>query len=823
MMNDILFGNNNREMIKKITKRELAAEKKRNFFIIMAILLTTFMLTSVFSIGVSCYDTVAMSKKRIEGSLSQMGFGGPTEEQIAKIYTLDYVKTVGLGAIVAETEEISGIGTAVIAYVDRAQWEEMFCPAYTDLEGYYPEKEEEIMLSRYLLEALGIENAKVGMTISLSFNLEGVTVTKDFILSCIYTEYSHGRPGSQIAVYCSEIFAKNCHALETANIVVNLIFREGNVEDNLERLKADLPFYEEQPYVVSPAFTGTQVSASAYIVLGVLILFFMLAGYLLIYNVMYLSVAKDVRFFGMLKTVGATPKQIKRIVIRQVMSLCLIGIPLGCLAATLFSLLIVPAIVINSGIHTGAVISFSPLIYMGAIIFSLLTAWIGAVTPAKKAADISPIEALHYAGGSTGKTRVRHPVRGKPFYIAFRNVFRDRKRAAIVMLSLFLGLTIFTGVVLVVNGIDMERYLDEEYEYDFFFTGDMVQAYFLKEDFVSRVQQSEGIEDSSLVQISYVELRASESLQAYAEQLAENSGAGVESIIENDVFFQGHTLKGIDMFLFDKINEGLDEPVDRESFERGETAIINVTDETLLDCFAGMPDLEVRREGDKEFKTFFVGSVVKLPPSRAASFQYSSVEILVSDSFMDHYVEDPQLLSLGINAEDAYEESLNETFKEILGEEHVLMISRYEGRKSMQDTQMILLVLGSSISFVLGFIGIFNFINVMSVGIMSRRHEIAALESIGMSKKQLRSMLRYEGLGYAAVTLFAAMTVGNLIGIWFFRYFQENLMKYVVFMYPVMPVIAVYVVVAAICLITPEVVYRGISKDTLVERLRRID
>lgn len=186
-------------------------------------------------------------------------------------------------------------------------------------------------------------------------------------------------------------------------------------------------------------------------------------------------------------------------------------------------------------------------------------------------------------------------------------------------------------------------------------------------------------------------------------------------------------------------------------------------------------------------------------------------------------MEEPQLLSLGINAEDAYEEPLNDIFKEILGEEHVLMVSRYEGRKSMQDTQMILLVLGSSVSFVLGFIGIFNFINVMSVSIMSRRHEIAALESIGMSKKQLRSMLRYEGLGYAAVTLFAAMTVGNLIGIWFFRYFQENLMKYVVFMYPVMPVIAVYVVVAAICLITPEVVYRGISKDTLVERLRRID
>ena len=54
-----------------------------------------------------------------------------------------------------------------------------------------------------------------------------------------------------------------------------------------------------------------------------------------------------------------------------------------------------------------------------------------------------------------------------------------------------------------------------------------------------------------------------------------------------------------------------------------------------------------------------------------------------------------------------------------------------------------MLVLGGGISFILGFIGAFNFINVMSVGVMSRRLELATLESIGMGKKQLRSMLRF--------------------------------------------------------------------------------
>ena len=123
-------------------------------------------------------------------------------------------------------------------------------------------------------------------------------------------------------------------------------------------------------------------------------------------------------------------------------------------------------------------------------------------------------------------------------------------------------------------------------------------------------------------------------------------------------------------------------------------------------------------------------------------------------------------------------------------------------------------------SMLLGFIGAFNFINVMSVGVMSRRHELATLESIGMGKRQLRSMLRFEGIGYAFITLFFSITVGNLIGYGIFRAFQ-NLADYAIFNYPAISVFAVYAVVLIICLVTPELAYRSISRNTLVERLRQ--
>lgn len=91
-----------------------------------------------------------------------------------------------------------------------------------------------------------------------------------------------------------------------------------------------------------------------------------------------------------------------------------------------------------------------------------------------------------------------------------------------------------------------------------------------------------------------------------------------------------------------------------------------------------------------------------------------------------------------MNVESVYEEQLYHTLKEICADSSISMRSRYEGRRSMRDARNIMLVLDGGISFILGCIGAFNFINVMSVGIMSRRHELATLESIGMRKGQLR-------------------------------------------------------------------------------------
>lgn len=68
------------------------------------------------------------------------------------------------------------------------------------------------------------------------------------------------------------------------------------------------------PYGVNPAYTSVSLSDNLMNIIpyAVVILITMLSGYLLIYNIFFISVVRDVKFYGLLKTIGTTPRQLKR-------------------------------------------------------------------------------------------------------------------------------------------------------------------------------------------------------------------------------------------------------------------------------------------------------------------------------------------------------------------------------------------------------------------------------------------------------------------------------------------------------------------------------
>ena len=822
--------NNNKAIIRKITNRALRSDKRRNFFIIAAIILTTFMTTSVLSVGMSFYETIMIAPLRSEGMRTHAGKTNASPNQIETMRSLDYVKRVGIGYRVGMGyTENEANGMALVALSEES-WRYFQTPAFTDIVGNFATAENEIMLSRALLEHMEIDEPYVGMEIAMDFAI-GDFYTDEFdekqsgkfILSAIFTEYVSAIPGSgHTPIFVSEAFAERHgrHNIENANI--NIIFTNQNrAVEYAKRLAQDLNLDYDTEIFVHPSLENQADSglSTMYVAIGIIVVFFMFVGFLLIYNVMYVSVSKDVRSYGLLKTMETTPKQLRRIVNGQVLFMYLIGLPIGLGLTALTSFAVVPAF-ITSG-RTGTVVSFSPLIYLGGAVFALFTAELGASISAKKAAGVSPIEAIRYAGEQNVNFTLRSSAKGRPSRMAWRNMFRERKRAFIVLVSLFLGITVFTGVMAIVNSMDIAASIDNWYAHDIIISS-----------------TNAGMNDFGVVGMDRNFIRQVSDIPGVSEVREETLGVTVfeypQEVKETLIALRGEHrsfmgIIGIDKAYMEQINKKLENEVDIEAFERGEIALIEhrrgkfLLEDALYEHFPVGTELyfELGQEAAIPVNTTVAGYAEILNMTGYSVSVGSELDLIVSNTFLESINAKSGVNILGIVIEDDMEESVNAAVSALVKQHGMAMASAMEARRQQEEARFTTFILGASISGILALIGIFNFINLISVGLLTRKREFAALESVGMSKKQMRRMLRWEGAIYWILTLATSATAGTAAAYGLFQlvHTQDSAM-FGQFVYPILPVVVVFALIVLICTVTPEICYRGISRGALVERLR---
>jgi len=796
--------NNNKAIIKKITRRALSANKKRNFFILSAIALTAFMLTSVFSVGVSFYESVALFPFRLEGTRTHMGIDSPDEEQLATLKELDYVRHIShterLGMAYIPAFE-NGM---LIIYACETNWNEFLTPTYTNLRGRFATAENEIMMSRAKLSAMGIDDPYLGMEIPLSFSIFNAheIIYETFILSAIYTEFVSAQPG----VVFTPIFVSHAFAMRHGTgdyTSVNIIFTNTTrARDYALRLLEELPLRHDQEYGLHPALFGgmgldTEVM---YITIAIIVAFLMFTGFLLIYNVMYASVSNDVQFYGMLKTLGTTPRQLRRIVNGQVFYLCLIGLPVGAVVAAVASLVIVPAFFVSGGIPTGAVVSFSPIIYLFGIVFSFLTAYIGALTPARKAAAVSPVESVKYIGEQHIKPR-QLGRGGKPWRMAWRNVFRERKRVRIVLLSLFLGITVFGVIMSIVSSMDIDNEIATWYDHDFAVSGAIG---FIDGDFISRVAAIPDV--TEIHQIT----------QSFAVYRAEMSSSAVF---------------GIDTDWLIAIDPTFAYTLDIEAFERGEIALAHSTflafDANPLYLPVGYTLTVEIGSAEQLSEITIAGEIHRVWPLTGFGVGMGTglrrmPDLVMSSAYLQQHHGMNDITHIGINVRPDTDAQVNTALEAMMVHGASAMNSRYEARRAIENERMVMAVFGSGISAILALIGILNFVNTLSVGLIVRKREFATLESVGMTKAQLRKLLRSEGAIYCIIVLALSLTLGTGIafGLLHFLISNPSITMFTHFVYPIVPIIIAYIAIIIICTITPEIAYKNISKGSLVDRLR---
>ena len=447
----------------------------RNTILFCSVVIGIVAITMVF--GISCGKIQAEEIRLIRenGTASSGRIEDGTEEQYAKLKQLDYIKRVGKSIFVGEATDISDDNAKTICdvvWADSESWNNFLKPAYTNIIGSYPQKKDEILLSKRALKKLGISEPEQGMEINLDVYKGLFEHSKEkFKLCGWYTD-----SGNKLAI--GYISHDKINELNLEKGPYTLLFSQSN---HLSRSKTEEKLYQALPmksadqkiYVSDTAqYTAVSKFAGGYemVILGTLGI---LCGiYFLVRNVLWISMSEDIQNLGLLHTIGATERQITKIYRKQMRLLMLKGSVLGSLISVLILVLLIPEIL---GFHFyqemggNMILSFfRPWILFLSVVFVNGILWIASEGVIRKITNLSCIESATY-DGNMGDRKVKHPGKlvlkrsetGEMFYIAWGNITRHKARFIITSISIFLGVLSFILMNVLTNGCDYKHLLEK--------------------------------------------------------------------------------------------------------------------------------------------------------------------------------------------------------------------------------------------------------------------------------------------------------------------------------------------------------------------------
>lgn len=158
----------NKKILRSLALREYRTNPGRNLLTILAVFLTTLLLTVICSLGISYYEANDQRNIRTEGMDYDVTLPEPDQEQIDRARQLPQVVYAGANVKCDIIREAGQRSTEVrLFWADEVNWEKQCLPAYEFFEGAYPQAEDEIVLSTASLNELGIEEPRTGMEISV--------------------------------------------------------------------------------------------------------------------------------------------------------------------------------------------------------------------------------------------------------------------------------------------------------------------------------------------------------------------------------------------------------------------------------------------------------------------------------------------------------------------------------------------------------------------------------------------------------------------------------------------------------------------------------
>ena len=880
----------NRKTIRNLSLRSFRASGKRNVIAAAAIALTTLLFTSLFTIVMSLNSSYQTYTFRQIGGYAHGTFKDVTEEQAQDISGHRKVKATG-ERIVAGTisDGVFAKVPAEISYMDsnNTKW------SYIELEeGREPEAENEIIMDKAALELLGV-TPEIGAEISLTYqisdkNQNGGSRTDTFVLAG-WWEYDAISPVHFINV--SRTYVKNLEkemekeGMEPFRTDLSVMLPSSmNIDGTMEEIEKDLGYQREDldaenyvNYGVNWGYTSTQAESELdpgmVIAMAAFLILVIFTGYLIIYNIFQISVTGDIRYYGLLKTIGVTPRQLKRIIRQQALLLCAIGCPPGLAAGWAVGYLLVPVVIEKSSLgEISARVSSSPVIFIVSALFAVVTVLLSCGRPGRMAAKVSPVEAVKYTESGNFSRRQRRSRRAGIGRMALANLGRNKKKTVLVVVSLSLSVALLAVTFQFTGGFSMEKYLAEKTCADFIvgstdyfrFRGGRPDSG-ISEETVKTIQANTEMESGGQ---AWAVSGEDPKVWMSEEQFRENAYGASGEMIRQELSYRERRgekieaslqVEGMDNALLEKLTvlagdiKPLQDPeakaiavtVDTDDYgnpeggdaapQPGEKLTVTYVDEGYYeDSRTGEPVTDatpeeyiryhIEKSHDVEYT---VCAVVTVPYQISFRYglMYSMEAVMGTEQLRKDSGTELESLLYMFDTPDREAEKAAETFLAGMtaGETSGLMYeSKDLARKDFQGFQQMFLFLGGALCAIVSIVGILNFFNAILTGILARKREFAMLQAVGMTGKQLKKMLMEEGLIYAGTTVLISLVLilamepltGRMLEsmFWFFEYHFS--------------VTAVFVTAPVFLFLgvaLPLAVYRSIAKLTIVERLRETE
>ena len=879
------------KILNKLTLKSLKLNKKRTLVTIIGIILSTALITVVAGMVTSSQATLKEYFRNTNGDYEVEFKNVPLEdlsyiEENRNIDNYFLTSSIGYARFKESTNEYKPY--FYILGIDSSAKDKL---PINLTEGRFPTNSSEIVISKNIydymlsegdnLELTETKNQlEIGDTLTLDISkrlLDGKELdqddiyTEDEYLESMYTkEYTivgiMERVGYDLEPYSAPGFTALTYLDvnnlgKTANIYANFT-KEGlrNYKEVLcNILGLDLNYEKENNYVdIMELSTGTakeEVGSKYDIVLNtgllqiegvgvnssymrmlylvgiVVLVIIIISSVFVIRNSFAISITERTRQYGMLSSIGATKKQIRKNVLFEGFVLGIIGIPSGIILGILVNWIL--SIILNKLIKNIAEdVTFIYSLPILAIIFSIIlgtiTIYFSCKSSARRASKVSPIDAIRSSedikikGKKVKSPKIIKKIFGVGGDIAYKNLKRNKKKYRTTVISLVVSIFIFISVTsLVQYGFNISNQSFQDYKYNLMLSVDRnmddEEAYNLYE----QIANNQNVKRYSITKFTSLtmdknELKLSDEGKEYL--------SGYSSYEENETYFVTMVSLGNEEYnryikdLGLNYEDAKDKIIWIDDFERyiynedgsykkiiGELYEYNKNDEIKFNTFKDGTYTE-------EHSAKIIAQTSKKPMGLEGS-SYNQGVMVVSDELMDKMDWRFGSLYVDVDNPDKFEQEIKKEYKNI-GTYNI------EAEANRQTSLIIIIAIFLyGFIIVISLIGVTNIFNTITSNMNLRSKEFANLKSIGMTKKEFNRMIRLESIFYGLKSIIIGVPLGVLGSYLLYLAFNSGIMM--PYTFPTMPTLVAVIIVFLLIGGIMKYSLNKINKQNIIETIRK--